>query len=244
MLHLRHGFAAHEIALDLGRAPATVRKQLQRGLDQRRRRLPVGIAGLGLTTTNAVGAGLAPTREIAAIRQAVLSHAASAVPIPLTFAGILLMKKLLTAVAAALLLGTTFAVATWGAWDESPGLAHTGEVVQQSPAISSPPISGPAAQAREVLVPQTPSPPPEDPVPGSRPETLTLRGVVVDGAGEPLAKASVFLTERGSMSTGQVVAKTEADGRFDAVPDRTGRDPRSPTETCAAGGPRRRRDCR
>ncbi len=68
--HLLDGSKPAEIARDLGRAPGTVRMQLHRGLEQLRKTLPAGFAA------GAALYGLAP-RGLAAVREAVMTHAAS-----------------------------------------------------------------------------------------------------------------------------------------------------------------------
>ena len=68
--HLFDGARPAEIARDLGRAPGTVRMQIHRGLEQLRKSLPAGFAA---------GAALAAfsPRGLAAVREAVLTHAAT-----------------------------------------------------------------------------------------------------------------------------------------------------------------------
>lgn len=68
--HLLDGARPAEIARDLGRAPGTVRMQLFRGLEQLRKVLPAGFAA------GAALAAFAP-RGLAAVREAVVAHAAS-----------------------------------------------------------------------------------------------------------------------------------------------------------------------
>ncbi len=66
--HLERGLPPHEIARELDRSPAVVRKQLSRGIELLRRVLPAGLAG---SLVVSIGA----TRGLAAVRQDVLDAA-------------------------------------------------------------------------------------------------------------------------------------------------------------------------
>lgn len=84
VLRLVHGLQPTAIAHALGRAPATVRKQLERGLQQLRGLLPAAFVG--------AFALLLPERGLAAMRAHVLASAAPTATIPI---GVLAMKKVL-----------------------------------------------------------------------------------------------------------------------------------------------------
>ena len=96
--HLRAGKSPQEIALELGRAPGTVRVQLHRGLEMLRKTLPVGLAMGGAL------AAFAP-RGLAAIRAVVMQSAA--VPCTSIAAG------LAAAPATALIGGIAVSVKAW-----------------------------------------------------------------------------------------------------------------------------------
>ena len=107
VLRLRHGLSTSEIAAALGRPSGTVRSQLARSCELLRRALPASLAG-------AIAASCAPTRGLAAVREAVVSHALGAhAPLALssTIGGFLAMKKLVllaAALVAAVSLGAVF----------------------------------------------------------------------------------------------------------------------------------------
>ena len=63
VLHLHHGLTATEIGTALGRQPATVRVQIQRGMQRLRELLPVGFAAAALGATLATGPVLAAVRR-------------------------------------------------------------------------------------------------------------------------------------------------------------------------------------
>lgn len=103
MLRVAHGLEPTAIALLLGRSPGAVRVQIHRGLEQVRRRMPVGaLAAFGFE-----GAG----RGLAAVKSVVLSHAlaskaaaAATGGVALLTGGVIMSKKTL-ALAALLLTG-------------------------------------------------------------------------------------------------------------------------------------------
>ncbi len=119
--HLGEGLGGAEIAARLERAPGTVRLQIHRGLKRLRALLSKGtIAGAALGATS--------TRGLAAVREAVMDHAALHAPAATAVAaagggslasiglgGSIMSKKL---AAAAVLLGATASVATF--WPEAP----------------------------------------------------------------------------------------------------------------------------
>lgn len=94
VLRVLHGLQPTAIAHALGRAPATVRKQLERGLQQLRGLLPAALASAFVL--------LLPERGLAAMRAHVLAHVTG--PTVLLPIGTLLMKKTLAAVLLLLLL--------------------------------------------------------------------------------------------------------------------------------------------
>ncbi|MCA8952757.1 MAG: sigma-70 family RNA polymerase sigma factor [Planctomycetes bacterium] len=102
VLRVSHGLEPAAIAHALGRPPATVRKQLERGLQRLRGLLPASITG-------ALAGLLLAGRGLAAVRRAVLDELTVPAPLPTTALGGLLVNKLLAVVAAA-------ALATWLLW--------------------------------------------------------------------------------------------------------------------------------
>ena len=94
-LRLRHGLTVPEIAAALERAPGTVRSQLARGTELLRRALPAGLAG-------ALVLAVTPVRGLAAVRTAVVEHAAAlhgAATVVTALGGLLVVKKLIAAAA-------------------------------------------------------------------------------------------------------------------------------------------------
>lgn len=73
LLHLEHGLGGAEIGETLVRPEATVRSQLQRGLERLRRVLPIGIAGSVRV--------MAPSVDLGAMREVVLAKAIGAAPV-------------------------------------------------------------------------------------------------------------------------------------------------------------------
>lgn len=100
VLRLLHGLSSVQIAHALGRSPAAVRKQIERGLGMLRRMLPAGVAVSVLAHAEAA-VGLAAARE--AIVRAAASGVAGTVA-PIVIGGALAMKKLVLGVVAAALL--------------------------------------------------------------------------------------------------------------------------------------------
>lgn len=111
-LHLRLQLSAVDIAHALDRPAGTVRSQIVRGLELLRQRLGAGVALAAVATLG--------TRGLAAVRAAVLAHgsqvaaaaaagaAAASIPSAGWFGGILVMKKVMVAVAALLLVALAF----------------------------------------------------------------------------------------------------------------------------------------
>lgn len=119
VLQLEHGLTPAEIAHALGRPRATVRSQLQRGLELLRRGLPLGLFG--------VAARSAAIPQLAAVRAAVVAAAGGGVAVgTLIGAGAVVMaKKLLAACLVVLVAGA----GVWWAWpiaEREPGLRSAG----------------------------------------------------------------------------------------------------------------------
>lgn len=125
VLRLVHGLEPFAIAHALGRPPATVRKQLERGLQQLRAALPASIALL-LAGLLATGRGLASVRT-AVMTARRLPVAASTL---VTAGGVLVMNKMLLAVVG-LVLGLTV---VWLWSTRSPSQVPTISVVPGQPA--------------------------------------------------------------------------------------------------------------
>lgn len=188
MLRLVHGMEPAEIALVLQRSPGTVRAQLHRGLEQLRRLLPASLA-----TSLAVGAFAG--RGLAAVKQAVLaaSHthvvAASAATTSGFVAGMLMGKKLVVGLGAALALLAWFA---WAApWPDGIEAEPKAVVPANTPDVP------PSAMATAAPTPTVTPPATErtDATPSNAHTPWPLRGEVVDGAtGAPIAGATVSLT--------------------------------------------------
>ncbi|MCI0588130.1 MAG: sigma-70 family RNA polymerase sigma factor [Planctomycetes bacterium] len=192
-LHLREDKGAQEIALELGRAPGTVRVQIHRALEMLRKALPAGLATGGAFA-------ITSPRSLAAVREVVLRSAQSAtvgtgagVGTGATLIGGLVMstKAVVAGVAAALLLGLG-----WLAWPRHEGAAPGGRLSSAAPQPEGPNDS-PFAEQASPTPPRTRVeaekvagvPPPKVPSPGVRPGWV-LRGTVntsVDGKVEQTA---------------------------------------------------------
>ncbi len=109
--HLIDGFAAHEVASELGVRAGTVRMRLHRGMEHLRRQLPQGVAPAALAFPT-----ISP-EFLASARDTVLSHAAKTVPATAPIAGaaallaILAMKKSLLVATGLLVLALSSAEA-------------------------------------------------------------------------------------------------------------------------------------
>ena len=140
-LRIVHGLQPTAIAHALARPPATVRKQLERGLQQLRGLLPAAFAG-------ALAAMLLPQRGLAAVRAQVLAAAGAPLPAAaLTLGGMLLVKK----IAIVVLAVAAIALLCLQPWTWPTGVAIT-------PAVA--PVPAPALAAAPSADPQ-PAPPPE-----------------------------------------------------------------------------------
>src|SRR5262245_57154579 len=154
VLHLRHGLPPADIAHALRRPPGTVRSQLQRGLEKLRTLLPAGLAGSFALIVH--------ERGLAAVRTAVLGHAAGVVATATTagaattLLGILTMKKLVLAGAAAVV-----ALLWWSPWAAAPVAPPRDDASTLPLAVAAAPVaptastpaapSAPDASARTVV---------------------------------------------------------------------------------------------
>jgi RNA polymerase sigma-70 factor (ECF subfamily) len=179
VLRLRHGLTVPEIAAALGRAPGTVRSQLARGVERLRTTLPAGLAH-ALVAWTGTRAGTDPSHALAAIREQVLAHALH-FPGPWTLTaatglgGLLAMKKLVAAAAAAVVGVLLWNVARSGARtdaaDATAATPTTPLVAAQAPVERAPvarpePVETAPVDAR-VAVEPTVEEPAEPPVPHS-----------------------------------------------------------------------------
>lgn len=108
LLQLEHGLAPAEVADVLGVPPGTVRMRLHRAVQTLRAVLPATLVALVLAAL--------PSRGVAAVRAAVIHHAATAV----VAGGALFAKKVALAAAVALLLVGVTAWAPWTHNDTQP----------------------------------------------------------------------------------------------------------------------------
>lgn len=166
-LRLRHGLSVPEIAAVLERSPGTVRSQLARATERLRQVLPAGLAG-------ALQACDRPTRGLAAVRAAVVEHAAlqgapaaghpSAGPVTAatTLGGLVTMKALTTAAVALLA-----AFSLWYVTRPAPSRAGPRQVELSSPSASlaathppapDTPAAEPGPQREEVRSAPAPAP--------------------------------------------------------------------------------------
>jgi len=120
VLHLQHGLSPVQIAHALNLPPATVRSQLQRGLQQLRKRLPRSVAPRVLVALPLTG-GLSGIRETVLAEGAALAVAAPTAA-ALVLGGLIVTKKTLVASAALLCL----VLATGGAYLALDGASDDG----------------------------------------------------------------------------------------------------------------------
>lgn len=135
--HLVHGLGPAEIAAATGVPAGTVRMRLHRGLDQLRRRLPVGIAG-GLT------AAVLTRESLAAMRQVVLAAVPGGAEVAVvgagsghflaTILGVTLMQKTTVSV---LVAGLVLA-GSWLMWQPRTETAPPGQITMATaPAVAA-----------------------------------------------------------------------------------------------------------
>ncbi len=214
-LRLRHGLSVPEIAAALERPSGTVRSQLARGTEQLRRTLPAGLAGALLFAA-------APTRGLAAVRDAIVEHAAllhGAPTATVVIGGVLAVKKW---IAAAVVL----AGAVWflnSAWiDRSePPLDPVAEVASAALSVESE-VAEPAlaiderSESPREVRPSAPTPASEPPV-AARGSSLAVHARWPDGS--PAAGELVLLTSPSGRPDDSIVQATNASGdaRFDEL---------------------------
>lgn len=181
VLQLENGLSPAEIAHALGRSRATVRSQLQRGLELLRRGLPVGLFG------GAAGAMTVP--QLSVVRAAVLAASAAEVATgSLWTLGAMWMAKKLMLAAAALALVVT---GVWWAWPAPPSESAAAKVAAASDKSDSPNAQvSPTVVAKPGLAERTEVVPPTS-IPGSAPGSLKVAVHWADGT--PAAGTRVSL---------------------------------------------------
>ena len=209
--YLEQGKRGREIALELGRAPGTVRMQIHRGLALLRRLLPPGFGlGTALLATE--------TRGLAAMRRAVLARGAelsseSAVAATVVLGGLVMKKSILFAAA----LFVSGVCGLWWGLDDGRG-RETAEVVRGTP-------SGPSGP--DVPKPVQPAHPVREaagaasvgwlrPVAGTHPEgNVVITGrILSEESPRPVAGARVALLSHDGQEHVQRSVTTGEDGRF------------------------------
>lgn len=211
-LHLGKGMLPAEIAAALGRSPGTVRTQLMRGLALLRQRLPLHMIGpMGAWLVLSQGATAA---RLAPMRAALVEAASSGAPVA---AATLLGKPMAAFVAAAVFvcLGAAAVWFTSAAMDTAlPATESTAanRAEQTSGARLSPgsanQASGPEEASRRLAAGATV--PPD--------ATLAVgivRGQVVDGAGQPVPGARLWMSRATDATEGDEVGGADAQGRFE-----------------------------
>ena len=204
-LHLRHGFGPQEIALDLGRAPATVRKQLQRGLERLRRSLPAGVAGL------VVVQGQGPARGLESIRETMLSQVSDLAPVALTVGGMFIVKKTAVFLTSIVLLVAIWSFAGYGSEPETDQVRVADTTELQADGARDSDETPRAGEQRSSIDAAESESTEESTLDG---QTLTVQGSVRSGLGKPVASASIFLSTRYSMGEGEVVRRSDEEGLF------------------------------
>lgn len=211
VLRAVHGLSPTEIAHSLGRAPGTVRMQLQRGRERLREALPTEVALPALLLAD-------DGRGLATVREAVLTGATPSVPIAPAAS---LVSRLSIAprlsIAMALVAAATVAV-VWSPWSEGRSAvesAREGEVV-----------GAPVYAARELV--------PEEPREGTAPATaggrrlastpeasvvpvpapLVTGRVVTSTLDRGVAGATVFALDPSRPDGQRVLGTTDASGGF------------------------------
>lgn len=183
-LHLRHGLSPGDIAVDLGRAPATVRKQLQRGLERVREVLPVGFVMIG---------ACAP-RGLAAVRAELLSQvpgaAVGGVAAGFALIGVVSMKQV--AIVVLLCIAGLWAVRVSD--PDAPAVAVASPASQPAAdAVAGGEPARPSAAASErQRLHRTHGSTAEQGAEDARP-SLCVRGRVETAEGEPVAGAAVYV---------------------------------------------------
>ncbi len=214
-LRLRHGLSVPEIAAALERPSGTVRSQLARGTEQLRRSLPAGLAGALLFAA-------APTRGLAAVRDAIVEHAAllhGSSTATVIIGGVLAVKKW---IAAAVVL----AGALW--FLNSTRVERAEQSVESTAQLPSPLTSDDAAPAEPALAVDERSGPAREAQPSvaahvAEKSSVTHGGSLVVHAswpdGAPAAGELVLLTPVRGRSDDALVRATDENGsaRFDEL---------------------------
>jgi len=200
--YLKQGKGAAEIALELGGSPGAVRMQIHRGLERLRKALPAGLA-LGTAGGALSAQGLGGVRavvlragETAAESLALgAGSAAGGLASKLGFAGVLVGKKSIVALAVAAaflaLFFTWRGTGTRNASGRSVGSAPMETVLlaqQEAPLVESGTLDTPLGAGRGSLAGERAALG-EDPLVGS------LRGRLVERSGAPVAGKEVTLLE-------------------------------------------------
>lgn len=191
ILRLLHGIEPTAIAHALGRAPATVRKQLERGLEQLRAVLPASV-GAALALLLVSGRGLAALRDsvlVAATTQSAAALTATGAALGakvlggITLGGITVKK--ITLLAAVTLVATV--VFVWR-WQGVPALPAGGP--DDAPFVPLTASAGPGDASVTTL--DSAPPPPAVRAPTPTPDMLTVR-VVVTSRGQPVPGTRLLL---------------------------------------------------
>ncbi len=211
---LEQGKGGREIALELDRAPGTVRMQIHRGLSMLRKMLPRGLCvALGLLAVE--GRGLAAVRRAVLARGAELCALGAAAKGAIAIGGLVMSKKLVSLAVLALLLGSG---AVWTGLVRGPGR-------ERNPSPSTGPVLGPAADPSPTAQEAEPLRTPAarglavgllQPVPDERPAGDTvLTGRVLSAERRlPIPGAWVAVRPHRWWDSFQWTATTGEDGRF------------------------------
>jgi RNA polymerase sigma-70 factor (ECF subfamily) len=157
LLRLQHGLGPAEIAHVLAESPGAIRVRIHRGIEQLRKLLPVGIGASALIIAR-------PARGMAAVREAVIAHAAAlplAAGVGAVGGGVLVVKKIAWIAAAALIVicvwiggrllsrqepleiaGTPFEALEAGAGETRPGGSSTTAPLAAFPQTTRAPAGG------------------------------------------------------------------------------------------------------
>lgn len=211
-LHLGKGMLPGEIAAVLGRSPGTVRTQLMRGLALLRQRLPMHLIGpMGawlVLSQSATAARLAP------MRTTLVEAASAGAPVA---AATLLGKPLAALVAAAVCVCLGAAAVWFHSGTMASAMPTTGPTAaDRAETTSAAPMptgskalaAAPGETDRELATAATT--PPDTPL-----AVGIVRGQVVDGAGQPVAGARLWMSLATDATEGSEVGVADAQGRFE-----------------------------
>ncbi len=218
VLRVVHGLAPTEIAHALGRAPGTVRMQLQRARGKLREALPRELA-LPAHFLAEEGRGLA------AVREAVLSAAPGAATGAAAGAAAGLTAKSWGWSGAGIALAGVAGIAGVLLWrsgdgrEPTPALASVKQAAASGPGRAEPEIAEPASGPgeRTALTPAAEETPPEEPAPevaAGITAGITVVGTVTDLRGNPVPGAVVFGAGGESRSFHHELCRTDAAGAF------------------------------